>query len=89
MSMTDFCYQHRIPQRLIEGRCPVCDKEELRLARPIIHFYFEEHRYKNKKPVYLCNWAVTPKPEKLAKRKGDVTCKNCLRILKNFPMKDW
>jgi len=55
----------------------------------IKHFYFE-HTIAPKvtRVVYLCNWACGVTESKLTKKKRDVTCKNCLQILNNFPMKD-
>lgn len=37
-------------------------------------------------PRYLCNGAVSVTPEKIAKTKKEVTCKNCLKILKQYEL---
>jgi hypothetical protein len=53
-----------------------------------IHFRFNEHiGEKKRRFVYLCNWAVKPSKERFAKNDNEVTCNNCLRIMKNFRIK--
>lgn len=49
-----------------------------------IHFKFITQ---NKDTVYLCNWA-TSNPSRFAKNDKEVTCKNCLRIMKNYMIKN-
>lgn len=47
------------------------------------HFHYIRDYFNKSQSVYLCNWAVSPKKEKLTKDEKEVTCKNCLRILNN------
>jgi len=39
--------------------------------------------YDNKVIVYICNWTFSANPAKLARHKSDVTCQNCLQILRS------
>ena len=41
---------------------------------------------KDGEPRYICNTAVNTTPEKHAKTKKKITCKNCLKILKQFEL---
>ena len=51
----------------------------------IKHYKFLVHiTTKKSKIVYLCNWAISPNRNKLTNDINKVTCKNCLRILKNM-----
>ncbi len=40
----------------------------------------------NHQDVYLCNWASSMTKGKWTWNKGEVTCKNCLRILRKKPI---
>lgn len=53
-----------------------------------MHYAFKLHSepYKNK-TVYLCNWAINPTEKRLASNINEVTCSNCLRIIKNWKFK--
>ncbi|MFW6047022.1 MAG: hypothetical protein ACOCP4_04495 [Candidatus Woesearchaeota archaeon] len=35
---------------------------------------------------YLCNYSIKANKERMSYEKKNITCKNCLRILENFPM---
>ena len=74
--------------RTIQRTSKICEKcyidkytpKKYYKKKTLLHYQLEIN--KNRK-VYLCNWACNTTKDKLTKNKKRVTCKNCLRLLKN------
>jgi hypothetical protein len=57
--------------------------------KKIIHYAFKRTITPDvQQIVYTCNWAVRISEDKITTKKDKVTCKNCLRIIKNCRFKD-
>lgn len=49
------------------------------IKNPHIKHWIEPMAYTDDRMAYTCNQAVGITPEKVAKKRKDVTCKNCLK----------
>jgi hypothetical protein len=55
----------------------------------IIHYAFKRTIAPDvQQIVYTCNWAVRISQDKITSKKNKVTCKNCLRIIRNWKFQD-
>ena len=57
--------------------------------KKIIHYAFKRTIAPDvERIVYTCNWACGVSLDKITSQKKKVTCKNCLRIIKNWRFQD-